>query len=219
MKGATKIQIAIADDHSIFRAGLKGLINSFPEFNVVIDAPDGRSLIDKIEKSKTNIDICVLDVTMPILNGYETLIVLRARWPKIKVLILTMHNGEFPVIKLLRGGANGYLQKGADPQELHTALKEIHERGFYSSELITNRFYNLIQGSKERHTLLDISDKELQFLTLCTLELSYKEIAQKMGLSARTVEGYRDALFVKLDLKSRTGLIVYAFRTGLIADE
>lgn len=211
-----KVKVAIADDHAIFRAGLKQLINTFPEFEVCIDASDGQDLIDKIEASPAIISICILDVTMPNLNGYDTLAKIKETWPDIKTLILTMHGSEFPIIKLLRNGANGYLLKGADPDELHIALNELNEKGFYSSEFMTNKFITALQNLKKKHLVIDFSENELAFLKLCLSEMSYKEIAIQMGISPRTAEGYRDALFAKLNLKTRTGLVMYVLKTGLI---
>ena len=219
MDNTAKIQVAIADDHTIFRAGLKQLINSFPEFYVSIEAADGQELVSKIEASLTPISICILDVTMPGLNGYDTLTIIRQKWPGMKTLILTMHSSEFPIIKLLRNGANGYLLKGADPEELHTALKEISEKGFYSSELITSKFLTALQNIREKHLSIDFTENELQFLKLCLSEMGYKEMALIMGISPRTVEGYRDSLFAKLNLNSRIGLVIYALKAGLIALE
>lgn len=219
MDETIKVKVAIADDHAIFRAGLKELINTFPEFEVFIDAPDGQELINKIDASPIPVSICILDVTMPNLNGYDTLSRIKERWPAMKTLILTMHGSEFPIIKLLRNGANGYLLKGANPEELHAALNEINEKGFYSSELMTNKFVTALQNLKRKHLAIDFSDNELQFLKLCLSEMSYKEIAIQMGISPRTVEGYRDALFAKLNLKTRTGLVMYVLKTGLITLE
>jgi two-component system, NarL family, invasion response regulator UvrY len=219
MDSQEKIYIAIADDHTIFRAGLKQLINTFPEFNVPIDAANGQDLICQLEASDIPVSICILDITMPGLNGYDTLKAIKKGWPAMKTLILTMHGSEFPIIKLLRNGANGYLLKGANPEELYAALKEIHEKGFYSSELITSKFISAMQTIRDRHLSIDFTENELQFLKLCLSEMSYKEMAIQMGLSPRTVESYRDSLFDKLNLKSRTGLIIYALKTGLLSLE
>lgn len=215
MKKDNPIQIAIADDHVIMRNGLSTLIASFPGFKVMLEADNGKELIEKLQQSSVKTDIVILDISMPVLNGYETLIELKKKWPDIKVLVLSMYNNEFSIIKMLRNGAKGYILKACDPNELNQALTDIHTRGFYNSELVSSRFFQLIHSNNE-HLLPRISDKEFQFLTHCCTELNYREIAQLMGMSTRTVEGYRDSLFEKLNLNTRIGLVMYAINTGIV---
>lgn len=215
MKKDNPIQIAIADDHVIMRNGLSTLIASFPGFKVMLEADNGKELIEKLQQSSVKPDIVILDISMPVLNGYETLIELKKKWPDIKVLVLSMYNNEFSIIKMLRNGAKGYILKACDPNELNQALTDIHTRGFYNSELVSSRFFQLIHSNNE-HLLPRISDKEFQFLTHCCTELNYREIAQLMGMSTRTVEGYRDSLFEKLNLNTRIGLVMYAINTGIV---
>jgi DNA-binding NarL/FixJ family response regulator len=215
MKKDNSIQIAIADDHVIMRNGLSTLISSFPGFKVMLEADNGKELIEQLERSSVQPDIVILDISMPVLNGYETLIALKKKWPDIKVLVLSMYNNEFSIIRMLRNGAKGYILKACDPKELHTALMDIHTRGFYNSELVSSRFFQLIHSNNE-HLLPKISEKEFQFLNHCCTELNYREIAQLMGMSTRTVEGYRDSLFEKLNLNTRIGLVMYAINTGIV---
>lgn len=215
MKKDNPIQIAIADDHVIMRNGLSTLIASFPGFKVMLEADNGKELVEQLSRSTVQPDIIILDISMPVLNGYETLIELKKKWPDIKVLVLSMYNNEFSIIKMLRNGAKGYILKACDPKELHTALMDIYTRGFYNSELVSSRFFQLIHSNNE-HLLPKISEKEFQFLNYCCTELNYREIAQLMGMSTRTVEGYRDSLFEKLNLNTRIGLVMYAINTGIV---
>jgi DNA-binding NarL/FixJ family response regulator len=207
------IKIAIADDHTILRKGVIELINSFGPFEVIIDAVNGRDLLDQLEKSIVQPDICVIDINMPELNGYETALILRAQWPKIKILALSMYSNEYSIIKMLRNGAHGYILKETDPTELKDALLSVYHHSFYHSDLVSGRMMSKVKD--EAGSDLGISDRELEFLSLCSTDLTYKEIAEKMNLSPRTVEGYRDSLFHKLNIKSRPGLVVFANKIGL----
>ena len=207
------IKIAIADDHTILRKGVIELINSFGPFRVIIDAVNGRDLLDQLEKAAVLPDVCVIDINMPELNGYETAVILREQWPNIKILALSMYSNEYSIIKMLRTGAHGYILKETDPIELKDALLSVYNHSYYHSELVSGRMVSKVKD--EGGGDLGISDRELEFLSLCSTDLTYKEIAEKMNLSPRTVEGYRDSLFHKLNIRSRPGLVVFANKIGL----
>ena len=214
---ATKtITIAIADDHTILRKGVIELINSFDNIQVIIEAVNGKDLIEKLETAPKLPDICIIDINMPELNGYETASMLKKKWPAMKILALSMYNNEYSIIKMLRNGAHGYILKETDPSELHTAILSIYDQSFYHSELVTGR---LVSKSKSLDDNLGITDREWEFLSYCSSDLTYKDIAEKMKLSPRTIEGYRDSLFHKLNIKSRTGLVVFANKIGLQSAE
>ncbi len=207
------ITIAIADDHTILRKGVIELINSFGPFKVVIDAVNGKDLIEQLEAATTLPHVCVMDINMPELNGYETAAILKQRWPAIKILALSMYSNEYSIIKMLRNGAHGYILKETDPSELQEAILSIYQHSYYHSELVSGRMMSKVKAHE--NTELGISDRELEFLTLCATDLTYKEIAEAMNLSPRTVEGYRDSLFNKLNVRSRPGLVVFANKMGL----
>jgi len=210
-----RIKVAIADDHTLLRKGLIDLINSFGTFSVITEAGNGLQLIQELQQSQILPDICILDINMPELDGFGTLVKIRANWPDIKVLALSMYNNEFTIIRMLKAGANGYLLKNCDPAEFQKALLAIHERGFYDEGAIEKNILN----KSLRDELVSITPKELEFLQLCCSELAYKEIADKMHISPRTVEDYRDNLFRKLKVNTRTGLVLYAVKAGLIPPE
>ncbi len=212
------INIAIADDHVMMRNAISTVISAFPGFKVIIQADNGKELIEKIEKSKVFPDICILDIGMPVMDGYETAKQLKAKWPDIKIMALTMYNHEFSIIKMLKNGANGYLLKGSDLNELKKALTDIYEKGYYSSELVASNFFQMLNRN-EQDQLYKISEKEMQFLSYCCTDLNYKEIAQQMGLGVRTVESYRNTLFDKLNLNTRIGLVMFAINTGIVYKE
>ncbi len=206
-----KINIAMADDHAMLRKSLAEMLNNTKEIHVSIDAGNGKELIEKLHAAAGLPDICVLDVNMPDMNGYDTAKEIKSLWPDMKILALSMYETEFNVIKMLRNGANGYMLKDADPAELRKAIVEIHHHGFYHSDLVTGRIINMIQS----RSVKELDDKETQFLQLCCTELTYKEIAEKMFKSPRTIDGYRDDLFAKLNITSRTGLVLFAINTGI----
>jgi DNA-binding NarL/FixJ family response regulator len=208
------IRLALADDHVILRKGLAELIDDFGQMQVILQANNGQDLIRLLETAEVLPHICILDINMPLLNGYETAGIIRRQWKEIKVLALSMYDNEFNIIRMLRNGANGYILKGAEPSELEKAIREIHRNGFYHSELVTaHMLHRLMQPHGVDSE--ELTEKEIQFLAMCCSELTYKEIADRMNHSPRTIDGYRDSLFHKLNIKSRTGLVMYALKAGI----
>lgn len=214
MSKEPKINIAIADDHIVMRSGLAELIKMLGAYEVTIQARNGNDLLDQLQEATVMPDICILDINMPELNGYETTEKLKELYPRIKVMALSMFDNEFSIVRMLRSGAKGFLHKGADPDELSNALQTLHEEGYFHTELM------LISSLRKTNNwqTINITDRETEFLKHCCSDLSYKEIADLMKVSLHTVHGYRDSLFLKLRLKSRTALAIYALRTGVVTD-
>jgi DNA-binding NarL/FixJ family response regulator len=209
------IKIALADDHAILRKGVAEILARFEGFEVVMEAGNGKELLAKMEVAATLPDICIIDINMPEMNGYETTAAIKKAWPHVKVLALSMYDTELNIIKMLRNGANGYILKDNDPEDLRIAINEVHKNGFYHTELVTGRMLHLLHDAGSK-VALDLPERELNFLKYCCTELTYKEIAEKMFLSPRTIDGYREALFEKLQTTSRTGLVMYAIKAGLV---
>lgn len=207
------IDIALADDHALMRDGLKTIIASMKEFNVMMDAANGKELLDKLEKHQALPSVLMLDINMPVLNGYETMKIIREQYPDIKVLTVSMYESEFSIIQMFRLGAKGYLEKSCDAKELRLALLTVAKGEFYHSEDISKTVMHRFQNSSLPHYM---TPRELEFLAYCCSELTYKEIADQMQISERTAHSYRDVLFEKLELKSRTGLAIYAINAGII---
>lgn len=136
--------VAIADDHVMMRKGTVAFINSYPDFSVIIEADNGKELLDAIEKSDPKPDIAIVDINMPVMNGYDTVIALRNRWPDVKILILTMINDEFSIIRMLRNGAKGYLLKASHPEDLHRGLMEVYDDKYFSSEVVSSSVFKAI---------------------------------------------------------------------------
>lgn len=164
-------------------------------------------------------EIILLDINMPEMDGYETAAWLKSHYPEIKILVLSMYDNENSIIRMLKSGARGYILKDAEPAELKNALDAVAKKGFYYSEFVTGRLIHNINSEDDKKTIKNITDlnaRELEFLKLVCSELTYKDIADKMCLSARTIDGYRDALFEKLNAKSRVGLVLYAIKNGIV---
>lgn len=209
------IRVALADDHTMFRKGIVELLRSTADtFDIVAEAGNGQDLIDQIQKLSPPPQVCLLDVNMPILDGYKTLAALKKDYPLMKFLALSMYDYEFAIIKMLRQGANGYLLKEDDPEELKRAIEYVVDNDFYHSEHTSPHLRALRHGGNEYTIRLNANEQT--FLELCCSDLAYKEIAAQMGLSTRTVEGYRDDLFHKLGVNNRTGLVIYALKHGMV---
>ena len=217
MESDQKIKVALVDDHKLFRKGMVELVNGFPGYIVIWEANHGLELIQKFATEEAP-DVVLLDINMPEMDGYETALWLKKNQPQVKVLTLSMYDNEEAIIKMLRVGAKGHILKDAEPQELKVALQELARKGFYYSELVSGTLLNSINrdADDEKRTaeMVKLNDRESEFLKLACSELTYKEIADKMCLAPRTIDGYREALFEKLHVKSRVGLVLYAIKTG-----
>ena len=210
-----KIKLALADDHTLFRKGVEELIGDFENMEVLYSVANGKELISKLSSAKTLPDVCLLDINMPELNGFETAQQIKELWPDMKILAVSVYDSEFNIISMMRAGAGGYILKDTQPSILKVAIESIYQNGFYHSELITGKIlHQLISRQKEVNSG-QLNENEVQFLKLCCTEMTYREIADVMGISHRTIDGYRDQLFDKLNIKSRTGLVLYSLKTGI----
>lgn len=210
-------KIVLVDDHILLRKGLADLVISLG-YEILFEADNGKIFCEQLDPAHLP-DLVLLDINMPKMDGYETALWLKKNYPQIKVLTLSMYDDENAVIRMLKNGAKGYILKDSEPEELKTAIEAILNKGFYYSEMVTGRLMHTISSLDEENTsssqLLHMSEREIEFLKLACTELTYKEIAEHMFLSPRTVDGYRDALFQKLGVKTRTGLVIYAIKNGV----
>src|SRR4030095_6453847 len=207
--------VAVADDHSLLRSALAKLINGFPGYNVTIEADNGRDLIEKIAKSTIS-DIVLLDVSMPEMDGFKTTQWLHKKYPQVKILALSMLSDERTIIKIFRLGAKGYLLKNTDPEELKTALDSVMNKNVYLSEYVSGKLVSGLHNDVDVELQgIALNEKEKEFLRWSCSELSYKDIAEKMFVSPRTVDDYRQSLFYKLKVHSRVGLVMYAIKNGI----
>jgi two-component system invasion response regulator UvrY len=209
--------IALIDDHALIRNALKELINRFTDFEVIIDVANGQELIKALEQTPQPPGIALIDINMPIMDGFATAAHLRVHYPSIKMLALTVNNDDESVIKMLGLGAVGYLLKDAETDDLQEALIALVTDGYYHNELIHNSLLRAVKPVPARFSnpIFVLQGREEEFLKLACTELTYKEIADQMCLSPRTIDGYRDALFEKLGLRSRVGLALFAIKNGI----
>jgi two-component system invasion response regulator UvrY len=210
--------LVLIDDHTLLRNGLASLVKSLGH-GVLFEANNGKDFIEKL-KPRFLPDVVLLDINMPEMDGYDTAKWIKVNHPRIKVLALSMYDNESSIIRMLRNGVKGYILKDSDPAELQMAIEAIISKGYYHSELISGKLINAIsridEGDIELKKTVTLNGKEIEFLKYTCTELTYKEIAEKMNLSARTIDGYRDTLFEKLNIKTRVGLVIYAIKNGIV---
>lgn len=211
------IKVALADDHILLRDALASLINTFENCKVIFTASNGKDVINHIELNQIP-DVIILDLNMPLMDGYETVSWLSKNYPKMYTLMLTMYDTDLTLIRLLQAGVKGFLKKDIHPDELKFALRSIMESGYYYSPTVTGKLVNLFRQSLEEMATKKntLTEQEVQFLKLCCSESTYKQIAEVMHLSPRNVETLRDHLFLRFDVSSRVGLAIAAIRHGLI---
>lgn len=210
-----KHSVAIVDDHILIANALKSIISNFENFEVIHISENGVDFQKKLDSKPIIPNIVLLDISMPIMDGFETAQWIKENHPVIKIMTLSMQDDEHSLIKMIKNGAKGYMLKNTQPLELEKGLNTLVEKGHFfpdwaSSKILTSISENTINSNLKNN----LSDREIEFLKYTTTEMTYKEIAEKMFCSPRTVENYRDSLFEKLELKSRVGLAVYALKNG-----
>jgi two-component system, NarL family, invasion response regulator UvrY len=214
-----KATVALTDDHILLRNGLANLLTELG-YTVLFQADNGRQLIEKIS-THTVPQVVIMDINMPVMDGYEATLWLKENHPSVKVLALSMLDDETSLIRMFKNGAHGYILKDCHPDELQKAIETLLKKGFYHSEVIGQKLIRAIHHLDEINISMPpeklvLTDKEVEFLKWVCTEFSYKEIADKMGVSPRTVDGYRDALQEKLECKGRIGLALWAIRQGVV---
>jgi DNA-binding NarL/FixJ family response regulator len=211
--------VALVDDHELLRTGLAAIINSFEGYKVILEANNGKHFIEKVDP-KNSPDIILLDITMPVMDGYDTSGWLKANIPKAKILVLSMLENDTAIIRMLKNGARGYILKDSKPMVFKEALDNIRDSGYFINDLVSNKLMQYINHEdvfdNDKHTMSNLTDNELIFLKWICTEKTYKEIADEMFLSPRTIDTYRDNLFRKLDVKTRVGLAIFAIKNGIV---
>lgn len=207
-----KHKIVIVDDHILIAKALAGIIDTFDNFEVLYEAENGKAMVDQMTNKKNIPDIVLLDISMPVMDGFETATWLRQHHPEVLIMTLSMQNDEDSLIKMIRSGAKGYLLKNIHPTELEKALNSLVKQQYYYPEWATKSIVHNLGNEGGKTNASSFTEREMEFLSYTCTELSYKEIAAQMCCSPRTVEGYRDALFEKLELKTRVGLAVFAMK-------
>ena len=213
----TPIRILLADDHTLVRAGLRKLLESMPQVEVVGETDDGKKVLALAQELQP--DLVLMDISMPGLTGLEATARLRKAWPKMRVLVLSMHQNEEYVRQALRNGAAAYLLKDAAPQELEQALQAVMQGEIYLSAGVQR---SVVADGLRASTGLpppteQLTPRQIEVLRMVVQGLSTKDIARNLDLSVKTVESHRTGLMRQLDIHEVTGLVRYAIRTGLIS--
>lgn len=215
------INIWVVDDHLLFRRGIINLIEQVnPRFEVRGEAGNGEDLINSLGGSDPVPDIVVMDMNMPVLDGFATTARLRVEYPQIRILALTMINDEKSLIRMLKAGVHAYLNKDVEPSELEKAILAIAENGYYYNEYVAGKLVQVLQSPEgEQDVSQQLSDQELRFIQYACSDLPYKIIADKMCLSIKTIDGYRAKVFEKFNINSRVGLVLFALKNNLVSLE
>lgn len=216
MHAKTKtMRVLLADDHALFRAGLRALLQSLDGVQVVAETGNGYDAIQLVERERPS--LVLMDIAIPGLTGLEATARITKAWPQVRVIILSMHANEEYVRQALRAGASGYLLKGAEPSELELALKAVMQGETYLTPSVSKKVVDdyLRQGRASTKGGA-LTPRQSEVLKLIAEGRSTKEIAGKLGLSAKTVEGHRAELMRRLEIHDVAGLVRYAIRTGLV---
>jgi two-component system invasion response regulator UvrY len=206
-------QILLVDDHQLLRKGLIKILNA-NGFTDIIEAANGEELL--VILKNTSPDIILLDLYMPKMNGFESIKHIKKVNPHAKVLVVSMLDDKVSIIQMIKSGVDGYLLKDSDPKEIIEAIQIILEGGNFYSSLVNERLNSVLLDNdynKDQHIL---SERELEFLTYASSDLTYKQIAEKMFVSVRTIDGYRDSIYQKFNIKTRIGLVIFALKNKLI---
>jgi two-component system response regulator DegU len=213
-----KINVGIIDDQHLFRQGMISLLKDYPEVNVSLEASDGQELLSMLYSGNIP-DVLLLDIEMPVMNGIETLKIIREKKINVKVLIITMHDEEEMVVHLIEKGANGFLPKNEDIENVVDAIVAVMQNDYYFNDKFSKAMlHNLMTSEKIEPKFISsrLNEKELEIVQLVCAELTNKEIAIKLNLSSRTVDGYRERILKKIGAKNTAGIVMYALKFKLI---
>ena len=212
------IKVAIADDHQIFRKGVILSMRSYTNIKFVMEADNGQDLLSKIPEADPDVILC--DLKMPVKDGIDTTRQITKEFPKIRVIILTMYEDERFVGHLMDCGAAGYLLKSTEPSEIKKAITDVMSNGFYLNSFVNKvlikKNYSKQKFNPSLTSEVVISEREREVLKLVCMEFTAAEIAQKMDISARTVEAIKDRLMERFGVKNSVGLVFYAMKNQLI---
>jgi two-component system, NarL family, invasion response regulator UvrY len=223
----SRIKIAIADDHALFRKGIIKLLD-VERYAFMFDVANGQELILRLQEDRNNLPhIVIMDVEMPIMNGYAATSWMRENCPEVRVLVVSMIDKEEAIVRMLRLDVKGYLSKEMEPEDLHEALQSIMRKGYYYTDIVTNKLLHSIKAEvplpganikkfEVRPLWEQLNQRQKDFIRYACTEMRYEDIASIMYVSPKTVDGYRDAVFEKFNIKSRVGLVLFAIKNGLV---
>jgi len=210
-----KTLIGLVDDHQLFLKSLSLMLESFQHYEVVVEALNGKDLQEKLAHKDKIPDMMLIDVNMPVMDGIETTKWLSSTYPAMQLIALSMNDKDKAIINMFRAGCCAYMLKDTHPTELEKALQEVKTKGYYNADAGNVNFRRLLMKADEKPEIT-LTAKELQFLKFACSEFTYKQIADKMSLSERTIDGYRESLFQKFHVQSRVGLCLEALRKEFV---
>jgi len=208
-----KIRIGIVDDHQLFLRSLSLMLDDFEKYEVVVTAVNGQELQRKMKQLTDLPEIMLVDINMPVMDGVETATWLSDTYPSMKLIALSMNDADRFIVSMVKAGCCAYLLKDTHPNDFEKALAEIYERGYYNSDVSNVNYRRLMNYERSS---VKLSAREQVFLQYACSDKTYKEIASLMFLSERTIDGYRESLFQKLNVQSRVGMALEAIRKGLV---
>jgi DNA-binding NarL/FixJ family response regulator len=215
-----KIYLALADDHQLMRNGLSMILEEMPQYHLLHAAKDGKELIDMILSNKTLPDVVLLDIDMPIKNGFEACKEINEKFPEVNVLFLTSHISKKFIETAVLSGGNGYLAKNSDIDTIVEAIEEVMENGLYYNEYWTiDLLKNLFKNGKIKHQFednIELTTREIEVLRAICEEKTDAQIAEQMCLSQLTIESYRKSLLKKTGAKKAVGLALFAVKNNII---
>ncbi len=213
----SKIKIVIADDYKIYRDGLKVGLSADDNMEIIAEADNGEDLMKLLETNSP--DVILMDLKMPIMDGMEATKQVRKKYPSIKVLVITMYEDDKFIIHLMENGANGYLLKNAEPDEIIKSIYTVHENGYYFNDVVNKALLkklvlkNNLKPSFNQN--IDLTEREQEVLKMICEEKTAAEIAKEIFLSPRSVEGIRQRLIEKIGVRNTAGLVMFAVKNGL----
>jgi two-component system invasion response regulator UvrY len=214
MEKKPPITLAYVEDHDSVREGIILLIEKTGQLKVEFETGNGYELLAQLGQTQKLPDVCIIDISMPQMDGFTLVDEIKRRWKEMKILILTAYTDEYFIIKMIRKGANGYLVKGCSSEAIRNAIYDIHESGYYYSEEANSKVFAMVQ--KKQVKFNDFTKRDLEFMKHCCSDMTYVDIARLMGTTERSVAGYRDKLFSKFGINSRVSLAMLAMRIGVL---
>jgi two-component system invasion response regulator UvrY len=205
------ITVAYAEDQLEVRAGIVGFINSFPDCKVVADAENGAEMISKIAMLNTPPDVCIVDIRMPVMDGYETMTNLKKLYKDMKFIVLTSYWHDYNIYRMISGGVHGYLVRGCPPKELNKAIQEVLDNGYYYSAIAGRDKFDTFK----RNGFHQLTPTELEYIKLFCTSLSFNDISKQKFVSERTIQDYQSKICAKLNLHTRAEIVAFAYKSGL----
>ncbi|MBL7808787.1 MAG: response regulator transcription factor [Saprospiraceae bacterium] len=215
-----EILVALADDEALFRRGMRLILEDYPDMKIVLEAENGEELLTRIRQSDELPEVLLLDLKMPGMTGIEAAELIRKEFPSIMIVVVSSHVSKAFILNMIEIGAAAYLGKNAHPDEVVETIRMVREKGFYYNQMVMEVIRDNITGRNpvkpQRSFDIELTSREKEVLQLICAECTTQEIADKLYISNRTVEGHRNNMLAKLGCRNTAGLVVYAIQNGLV---